>query len=139
MDYKYAIVWRMDGSPGFRWYIQGILPDGRFWGDIVNYRARRGTSLQGKVTDWPRGQDLLRQIVDGPTLNPEPEPLFARVARYTTNVGKCEIMFDYRLGDERTSSKAQSLLELIELLKPDVEAAIVRLSNALDQPVGDGA
>ena len=54
MQPKYAFKWRMDGSEGVQWYIMGIRPDGRFYGEITDWQARRGTSVEGEVPDWPR-------------------------------------------------------------------------------------
>jgi hypothetical protein len=126
MQTKYAIRWRTDGSPGIRWYIMGILPNGRFYGDILDREARRGTSVAGDVPDCQRVWEILRLIGSGPAI--EPQPCFARLGRYTVNLGRSEIVFEYRLGDEWESPAAQAFLELIKLLEPEVSKAYARLA-----------
>ncbi len=116
----------MDGSPGVRWYIMGILPDGKFYGDILDGAVNRGTSVQGVVSNWTRAQEILRLIGSGPAI--QPRPCFARLGRYTTNVGRSEVVFEYQPGDEHESSAAQAFIELIQLLEPEVCKAYARLS-----------
>ena len=104
----------------------GILPDGRFYGDILDRAAGWGASVQGDVANWSRASEILRLIGSGPAILPR--PCFARLGRYTKNVGCSEIVFEYRLGDEDHSLAARLFVELIELLEPEIGKACVRLA-----------
>ena len=126
MEFKYAIRWRLDGSLGLHWNIMGILPDGRFYGDIRDSQARRGTSVSGAVANWSRAQEILHLIAGGPAI--ESRPCFARLARYTISLSQVEIVFDYDIGDEFKSLDARAFLELIQLLEPEISKAYKRIA-----------
>src|SRR4051812_18023334 len=87
MTPAHALVWRRDGSPGIRWYLRYLNPEG-FYGE-VHYpspdppASGRATGARGRLTaaDGERVGAILAELsAAGPT---DPGPCFALLGRYT--------------------------------------------------------
>jgi hypothetical protein len=141
MRLAYALVWRRDGSPGIRWYIRCLGPDG-FHGE-VRYQSPdpsaggRAMGVRGHLTatDAERVAAILAELsASGPI---EPGPCFALLGRYTKTLGQSEIVFKYERGAEVNCSLARRFLELhsiIEAYLCEAYAQIAEPGAAADRP-----
>jgi hypothetical protein len=133
MSHAYRLIWRRDGSPGIRWYIRGLSPDG-FYGE-VGYRSpgpRAGGRVQGvgahlTADDGERVAAILAELTAaGPT---DPGPCFALLSRYTGTLGQDEVVFKYDLGAEGSCPRARRFLELHSIIEAYLGGAYSQIAE----------
>lgn len=136
----FALVWRRDGSPGFRWYIRRLDADG-FYGE-VRYQPRApstggqamSVSHRFAAADGERVTAILSEFAVVAPI--EPGACFALLGRYTHSLGQSEVVFKYEPGEEVRCPQARRFLELhaiIESYLADEHAQIAeRVAAAAD-------
>lgn len=116
MGAAFALVWRRDGSPGIRWYIRRLDPDG-FYGEVRYHlpapstggRAM-GVSHRFAAADGERVAAILAEFAE--VMPTEPGRCFALLARYTESLGQSEVVLKYEPGAEASCPQARRFLEL---------------------------
>ncbi|MDZ4684604.1 MAG: hypothetical protein SH850_05895 [Planctomycetaceae bacterium] len=133
MTPAFALVWRRDCSPGIRWYIRRLVPDG-FYGEVRHHppapstggRAM-GVSHHFGAVDGERVAAILAEFAEAvPT---EPGPCFALLGRYTESLGQSEIVFKYEPGAEADCPQARRFLELHAIVESYLAAAYSQIAE----------
>ena len=138
MSPAFALVWRRDGSPGIRWYIRRLGPDG-FYGEVryhppapsMGGRAM-AVSHRFAAEDAERVAAILAEFAEvAPT---EPGACFALLGRYTESLGQSEVAFKYEPGAEAGCPHAQRFMELHAI----VESYLAEEYAQIAEPGTDG-
>lgn len=134
----YALVWRRDGSPGIRWYIRCLSPDG-FYGEVRRQAAdprevgrATGVSHRLSAADGERVAAILADPSAAGATNPG--PCFALLGRYAETLGQSEVMFEYEPGAEASCPRARRFLELHAVIEAYLAEAYVRVAEPVAAP-----
>lgn len=134
----FALVWRRDASPGIRWYIRSLSPDG-FYGEVryhppapgVSGRAA-GVSHRFSAADAERVAAILAEFAEvAPT---EPGPCFALLGRFTESLGQSEVVFKYEPGAEASCPQARRFLDLQAIVEVYLAEECAQIAEACAAP-----
>jgi hypothetical protein len=122
-----VVIWREEkSSVRRRWFLRGVLRDGSFYGTFDVYYVRGG-NLEGRLSgvDTAAFWEAVGRIRQAHCARSDADEVpewqgrlaFGPVSTLTT-------LFDYRAGDEQSSSSAADFLQIISILRPYVECQI---------------
>ncbi len=119
---QYRLIWHLVTEEGFRWYLRGILNDGRFYGDVRfqsdDPALRRACAVDGQLS--PEDFDRFIALCSVLTFAGMP-PTASYAILISVDGGKDAGVFRYDRGDEEASSQARSFLEIKRLLNPYID------------------
>jgi hypothetical protein len=132
MEPAFALVWRRDSSPGIRWYIRRVGPDG-FYGEVRYHppaptKGGRAMTVSHRLAaeDGERVAAILAEFAETAPL--EPGPCFALLGRYTESLGQSEVVFKYEPGAEAECPRARRFLELHAVIESYLAGAYSQIA-----------
>jgi hypothetical protein len=122
-----VLLWREEKSSARRrWFVRGVYDDGSFYGTYEVY-GTRGGNLEGQLSgeDNAKFQAAVGRIRRAHPQRSDSDKASEWQGRLAVGpVTAATVVFDYRTGDERSSSSAGDFLEIVSILRAYVECQI---------------
>jgi hypothetical protein len=117
---SYLVKWYHGTKPRYGWFIRGVLPDRRFYGEItvfLEYGGRQA-NVTGSLSeaDYARFLAFVSQIKENATDDGSEPPCEGLLAE--GHVTHPRIIFRYRRAGDETCDAGGQFLKIIDLLTP---------------------
>ena len=120
MPTTYVLKWYHGDTPRYGWFIRGILPDRRFYGEITVFLAKGGrqVNISGSLSepDYARLVSLVNKVGEGAARDDSDMPWEGLLAEGP--VSRARVIFRYRPAEHETSATGRQFLEIVNLLAP---------------------
>ena len=127
MSENYILKWREGKNPERVWFLRGLTPDGRLYGEVT-VRARSGVrqvTIVGRIPSdrMSRLREML-EAVEQASDRRSSAPWTGLLAKGP--VDHPTVLLQYALGDEASSKAAGDFLRIVGLLSQSVSSQVAR-------------
>ena len=120
MTITYVLKWYHGTEPRYGWFIRGILPDRRFFGEITMSLQHGGkqVNVEGRLSesDYATFISLVNEVKNARTEDDSEAAWQGMLAEGPVSRPDPHIIFRYRPAQDETSASGQRFLQIVDLL-----------------------
>jgi hypothetical protein len=123
---QYVIIWSTSALREQRWFIRGIDPDGRFYGDVVDNVHQYAFDVEGMILDIRQARAFFHMFDEAAPLLPQTNWVQGRLFRRIKNHGitsSLDLVYEYDAREHGVNSVDRTFVDMIDQIRPFVQQA----------------